>query len=364
MMKFSPLFWILLFAKQNNAAVSLDRLQESVHPNDALENIVDNKTPGKDRFSSGYPVSEQKTVVCPGETAENLYGENVVLGQRTRFVVKNDASEPVIVSFVEQDGTEYSAAHYGITPANLDPDAFLGPGDAKVFGVTEGHVFHVRDSVTGELLLQHRAGIVSINNKFNQELDCSGPEVDVFSQDTPRVMRKFPGWQPAQVEQFDQEVPMDIGFQNKVLSSDGKQCPVNLYFVKKAQKGHRKPNYMEKFKFHLGANNRLVGDQIWDAAMKHEATFLGHEFVVRLATNDNIVVDHFAIAPEKVVDCSNRKKEAVKSTTQTNAIVIPVGRSEDIDSSLETNQTHLEQFINLYNTTEAGRSLYFKLLSA
>ena len=307
---------------------------------------------------------KQKTVICPGG-AQNLHEGHVQYGMPTRFIIKNTASDPVIIAFVEQEtGKEVSAANSKISPAQLDPEAVLAPGVTKVFAVHEGHVFHVRDSLTGELLLQHRAGLVPIENRYNHEIDCSSQgEIDVHDRVSYRVLRKFPQWKPVKIEEYRQSVDIPVGFHNTIVSKDGKQCPVNIYFVKKQdQKPHRKPNYVEKFATHLGANHVATAeDDALNAATKYQQTYIGHEFTARLAHDDNVVVDYITMAPIQVQDCSNKKTDAIKSAAHASAIIIPVGNARPVDDRLNETSSHFDAFVNGYNSTESRRGLYFHM---
>jgi len=322
----------------------------------------------------------QKTVECPvGESTQDLYERHVQYGARTRFILKNSASEPVSVAFVDRNhaGQEVSAANVNIVPASSDPESVLQPGQTKVFGVNEGDVFHVRDIKTGDLLLQHRAGLIPIENRYNQEISCPNEKEDDLQnigQAWPyRKFRKFQQWKPVKVEPFRVSVDIDVGFHNTVQSSDGThQCGINLYYVQKRDNNpNKKPQYNERFKLHLGANQLVTAydTDAWDAETKYERTYYGHEFAARLASNDNVVVDYFAIGPIEAKDCPNKKKQrdAVKSAAHASAIVIPVGaRNIDLDAIPNGNETDSQRYFDAVvnmNTTETRRALYFQMFT-
>ncbi|CAB9514450.1 expressed unknown protein [Seminavis robusta] len=337
------------------------------------EMIPSSLASGKDYDGPPGPLSNtqvQKTVICPGTSPQNLYEGHIQFGGRTRFVVKNVASDPVVVAFVDRsNGMEYSAANGDITPARMDPNSFLAPGMTKVFAVNEGHVFHVRDAKTNELLAQHRAGLIPIENKFQQEIGhcpIKDGKKQTFDDGSYRVMRKFPQWRPALVEKYSEEIYVDAGFKNTVKSSTGQTCPVNFYFVAKnaGKSKRRKPNYWERLTMHLGGNNKAKGTdgELWDASTKYERTYVGHEFVARLAHDDSVVVDHLSIGPVKIQDCGKKKqRNTVQVASHATAIIVPIGRSNGLDESV-VNQTVADVLANpTMNTTESRRGLYFKM---
>jgi len=324
----------------------------------------------------------QKTIMCPA-SPQNLHQGYVQYGQRTRFIVKNTASDPVVISYVEESGREISAADAKTYPAQADPQATLAPGVTKVFAVTEGDVFHVRDSKTGELLMQHRAGLIPIKNRYNQHIDCSGqPETKIHSHGY-RKLRKFQEWEPVKKEQYEYDVEFPAAFHNTIISSDGtKQCPVNMYFVTKQYSNtNRPPNYVEKYKFHLGTNHKatLNGTKIeLNSSTKYERAYLGHEFAARLAHNDNVVVDYITFSPIRVEDCSDKKQTAdvaIKSSAaHATPVIIPVGArhqsaknllAEGINNETKNgNHDYFDVYTNLINSTESKRGLYFQLLQS
>jgi hypothetical protein len=357
------LSFLMLLLSSCKASVSVSERQQSSEETTA-RTLAGLQGADKAPYLDISKIPDQKTIFCPA-VPQDLYADRPHYGIRTRFVIKNTASEPVVVAYVDENGAEYSAANYRITPPLADPEAILEPGVTKVFAVNEGHVFHVRDPATGELLMQHRAGLLSIENNYDHEIECSAEdEAKTETIDSsPRILRKFQNWKPANIEQYTQQVSIHTGFRNTIKSSrDGRQCAVNVYFVKKQSRNpHRKPNYIEKFSFHLGANN-FVMDQ-WDSMTKHETTFLGHEFAVRLASNDNIVVDYLSVEPIRVHACANKKKQTVKATAHSGAIVIPVGSRDSLADAM-ANQTDYQAFVASHNSTESRRGLYFKMMQS
>lgn len=135
-------------------------------------------------------VPNQLTVTCPQEPVDLTMGQ---VGQDTTWVVENKSSGKVVVAYINS-GVEYSAMNPSITPPQADPKAILQPGEWKSIYVFEGHVFHVReilaDGSAGNILLQHRSGLIGFTNRFQKELDCDDmediePMVEVQSQELP-----------------------------------------------------------------------------------------------------------------------------------------------------------------------------------
>jgi hypothetical protein len=92
----------------------------------------------------------------------------------------------VVVAFMkeQQDGSflEVSAFDEKISPPNHDPRAILKPNEWKSLQTHEGHVFHVReilkDGSMGQVLLQHRVGLIPVTNRYGHELHCDPTEPD------------------------------------------------------------------------------------------------------------------------------------------------------------------------------------------
>lgn len=329
---------------------------------------------------------DEKTVICP-ESAQNLHEGHIQYGMRTRFLVKNTASDPVVVAYVNEDGSEVSAANFKISPPQLDPESVMAPGEIKLFGVQEGHVFHLRDAFSGELLMQHRAGLVPIENRYNHEIDCPSDtytesDIPEYTEDF-RILRKFQQWKPIAVDTSTQGIEWPVGFHNTIVSKDGAQCPVNLYFVKRQdQNPRRKPNYVERFSAHLGTHQLSTGEEeAPNAAIKYETTYAGHQFAVRLAHDESVVVDYINMAAIQVADCSNKKKTdaTIKSAAHASAVIIPVGAPSSVHTDImdrsgnlvevlvpteQSNDTkrYFHEFVNRYNSTEESRrGLYFQI---
>ena len=68
----------------------------------------------------------------------------------------------------------------------------------------------------------------------------------------------------------------------------------------------------EMFKFHLGLEDN-TSDYMhdWESRTKFEASFMGHTFVARLASNPNIVVDSYTLQPTEIHDCPGLKQKPI-----------------------------------------------------
>jgi hypothetical protein len=190
-------------------------------------------------------VPSQHTGFCP-QTVTALTNKEAQTGFNTVWIVENTASTPVVLGYMmeQADGTykEVSAFDSNISPPNHDPKAILQPEEWKSVSTTEGHVFHVReinkDGSMGQVVMQHRVGLIPITNKYGHELHCdpNEPDVEPVVEAEPGVVDRDPN--------FAREAPryvvpcnaLDIGFRNQV------GCPLNAYYTGMyAMKGAAKP---------------------------------------------------------------------------------------------------------------------------
>lgn len=269
-------------------------------------------------------VPDQKTTKCPanGALVDMSQPGKSDTGFDTVFFVENSASTPIVVSFL-YNGQEVSAKNPKISPAIRDPDAILAPGAWMAVYAFEGHQFVAREvlksGVAGNVLLQHRAGLIGVG-QGSTNLDC--PSLDVE-----------PVINEARVPEFQRTPPqvhrpcntMDIGFRNTA------NCPLHVYYVSGDGDSCR-----EDFKFHLGVES-VVDDFMWDwkSQTKFEGTFVGHSFHFRLASNPSVLVDTVTLAPVVVTDCP-AAGVAVPVSSQSEAILTDVGRMVPLSSSNET----------------------------
>jgi len=259
-------------------------------------------------------VPNQKSVTCPLQVQDlkhEFQGQSD--GYDTVWIVENTSSEPVILSFVKDDGIEYSAIHPTVTPPQSDPDAILYPRTFRGIRTFDGHVFHARTwdaeaNALGPVVLQHRTGLIPVGQKF-QELSC--PAQDIEPLNDPNFQRTPPA--------LDRPCNhMDIGFRNMA------NCPLHGYYIQS-----NATSCQEKFKFHLGMNTNpedfMWG---WDSATKFEGSFVGHSFAFRSAANPSILVETITLQPTRIIDCPELKRKV-----QTNKVTT-VAMLQDVFASI------------------------------
>jgi hypothetical protein len=304
-----------------------------------------------------YPlIPSQKTVVCPLEPVD-ISPPTGVIGQDTRWIVENKSSGRVVVIFVDEHGVERSAMNNSITPPQADPHAIMTPGEHKVVNTFEGHVLYVREllanGMTGDVLLQHRPGVMEFTNRYDQQLDCQRNAVidenvqedtieksaapqeehsqneaspiskttDNNIEDAPRtatnavasgITRKQASVvapdEPSSVQQMPashlqhQCNMIYQGFRNTLPN-----CPLDVYFAGTGElattNGPLQCN--ENLTFRLG-NEDLDNAYEDEGRIKFEVTYMSHSFVARLQSNPDIVVDTFTMQPTEVHDCPRR----------------------------------------------------------
>jgi hypothetical protein len=63
----------------------------------------------------------------------------------------------------------------------------------------------------------------------------------------------------------------------------------------------------------------------WHSKTKYEGTYVGHNFVFRLAKDERIVVDSVSLHPTRVIDCPGLKNQVnVASVVEAQAIITPI----------------------------------------
>jgi len=283
-----------------------------------------------------YHVPNRRTHHCPPAPLIDMFQHfnssdpTYLYGYPTMWIVHNTAKTPVVVSWVDRskriqtnDGINYyqevSAIDGKTSPAHHDPNAILQPGQWRMIDTFDGHVFYVRrldGSSMGPVVMQHRVGLIPVQNVFGHALeqfcDPNDPDIeptvevgdDHHKERAPEFKRSLrPPLRACNTQ--------DIGFRNLV------GCPLNVYYSgtynmtgspRQADEACSltQKSCHEEFKFHLGKNP--YSDDFhwgWDSQTKFEGTFVGHNFVFRLQANDHIVVDTVTVEPTYVLDCPN-----------------------------------------------------------
>ena len=293
-------------------------------------------------------VPNQKTITCPVNggrvSMKDAHTPNV--GLDTVWVVENHASTPVVVSYVNAQGVEVSARNPKISPATADPTAILKPNAWMAVYAFEGHEFVVREvlksGIAGNVLLQHRAGLLPIGANFAMAGISCDPSQDiepmVDETTTAPVFQRTP-------TQIDRPCnTMDIGFRNVA------SCPLHGYYVR-----GEGDQCTEKFKLHLGVESMTTNFiKDWTSATKYEGSFIGHTFHFRLASNPTILVDTVTLQPIYVTDCPVSSAAAVVSETNGVNMMTQIG---NVELTNTTNTVSNEMYEMLYQPTNATATI-------
>jgi hypothetical protein len=216
--------------------------------------------------------------------------------------VENTASTPIAIAWVT-DGQEWSPWHPDVKPQD-DPDCILKPGEWKAVPTFESFVYHARELTEegpGNILLQHRAGLVPLGNPNAYACDASLPDVEPIIPETAERKQEFARTPPHEVRRCN---AIDLGFRNQV------GCPLDVYWAGNIEQVPDQGfNCDEQFKFHIGtkpATQDFMWD--WESSTKFEGTYIGHTFVARLTSNPEVVIDSYTLQPTRVIDCPNLKQ--------------------------------------------------------
>jgi len=251
-------------------------------------------------------VPNEQTVVCPLEV-QSLESESALKGFDTTWIVENTASTPVVIAWIV-DGIEWSPFTPDLKPQD-DPKAILQPGDWTSVPTFQSFVYHVREmsgenGQLGEVLLQHRAGMVPLGNPQEHACSAAAPDVEPVNPETGKTKPEFA--RKATIKNRPCNT-IDVGFRNQV------GCPLHVYWANQqipeevATNGF---NCGERFQFHLGTKHAPQDFfEGWHSATKFEGTYIGHTFVARLASDPSVVIDSYTLQPTKVIDCPRKAKE-------------------------------------------------------
>jgi hypothetical protein len=242
----------------------------------------------------------------------------------------------------------------------------------------EGHVFHVRevfpDGNTGNILLQHRPGLIGFTNRFQKELDCNDYEdIEPIVEENPKpppkekkikvepiiahpdkvdpvikepiikdpVIKTHPNFERTLDHRAQRCNIVYQGFRNLLPN-----CPLNIYYAGMQEATDGPMQCKEEFKFHLGLRDNTPNYMYdWDSRSKFEATFIGHTFSARLATNPDIAVDSFTLQPTEIHDCPGLKQKPIAQQY----VIEPNGVQIGIHDKL--NETSMEDSLNVTSHT-------------
>jgi hypothetical protein len=264
-------------------------------------------------------IPNQKTVTCPAEGArvnmKDAHTPNV--GLDTVWFIQNHASTPVVVSYVNDNGMEVSARNPKISPSTSDPTAILKPSEWMAVYAFEGHEFVIREvlksGIAGNVLLQHRTGLIPVGMNFmaHNNVSCPVNDIEPVVEDNG-VITTAPIFKRTPTTKSRPCHTMDIGFRNVA------SCPLHAYYVN--GEGNE---CTERFKFHLGVESQTSDFmKDWVSQTKFEGTFVGHTFHFRLASNPTILVDAITLQPVIVTDCPVSSASATAIVSETNNVNI------------------------------------------
>ena len=304
-------------------------------------------------------IPNQLTIICP-EQPIHLTSAS---GHVTKWIVENKSSGDAVVLFVA-DGVEYSVLDRSISAPQAGSNAILKPGDWMAIDTFEGHIFHVReilpDGSFGKILLQHRPGLIGFTNRFNRKLDCDDyediePMVEVYSTPEHRegccqmhdpkpqpkmdpIIKTHPYFERTPEHREEEHCHIVYqGFRNLLPN-----CPLDVHYTGMQEATDGPMLCDERFKFHLGLKDdteNYMDD--WDSRTKFEATYIGHTFSARLATNPDIVVDSFTLQPTEIHDCPSLKQEPIAGQY----VIQSNGIQHDIHDTL--NESNMENSVNV-----------------
>lgn len=270
----------------------------------------------KDSGTGATLVPNQQTVVCPMEV-QSLESPTAVKGLDTTWIVENTGSKTVVIAWVV-DGVEWSPYNPDVKAVD-DPKARVQPGQWLNVPTFDSFVYHAReieeDGTVGQVVLQHRVGLIPIGNPNKLACDLSKPDVEPVDPETAVRVQSYarnptPERRPCNV--------VDVGFRNQA------GCPLHIYWASGMSEAPENGfSCGEKFRFHLGtkpAPQDFMQD--WESSTKFEGSFIGHTFVARLASDPNVVVDSYTIDTTKIIDCPNLKQKVqTGSKSQAEAVV-------------------------------------------
>jgi hypothetical protein len=272
-------------------------------------------------------VPNQRTVFCPKEV-QTLESPSAMMGFDTVWIVENTASTPIAIAWVT-DGQEWSPWHPDVKPQD-DPDCILKPGEWKAVPTFESFVYHAREITEegpGNILLQHRAGLVPLGNPNAYSCDASLPDIEPA---TPETAEREPEYARTPTHEVRRCNTIDLGFRNQV------GCPLHVYWAGNLEEVPEEGfNCGEKFKFHVGtkpATQDFMFD--WESSTKFEGTFIGHTFVARLASNPEVVIDSYTLQPTRVMDCPNLKQIPISDKQGQEMVVEAQGNTVPLEESM------------------------------
>lgn len=132
-------------------------------------------------------IPEDNTIFCPEDEHSDrvaLYEPSKSTGElKTRWIFQNDASEPVQVLWVDEDGREIQA--------NGGKPSIVQPSKIAVIHTTMGHIFHIRTlGDRSTLLLRKTVGMIHVRNAKGARCDVMRQSHEHGSRGSPSYPRK------------------------------------------------------------------------------------------------------------------------------------------------------------------------------
>ena len=247
------------------------------------------------------PLGDSPSAMKQHSDTENSPVPASTIGLDTVWLVENQASSPIVISYVNENGVPVSALDASITPPQADPHAILQPGQWMSVLTVEGHELTATeikpDGTTGRILLRHTAGLIPIGAHLQGEI-MGCPQID----EPPMHQNKFDPMfdrTPAAVDRPCNTI--DVGFRNMA------GCPLNAFYV--TPSADENVACSESFKFHLGVEQTGLTHfmEDWTSATKYEGTFVGHTYHFRLAHDPTVLAQSITLQPTIVTDCPEEK---------------------------------------------------------
>eukprot|EP00565_Helicotheca_tamesis_P007361 CAMPEP_0185723464 /NCGR_PEP_ID=MMETSP1171-20130828/302_1 /TAXON_ID=374046 /ORGANISM="Helicotheca tamensis, Strain CCMP826" /LENGTH=462 /DNA_ID=CAMNT_0028391169 /DNA_START=190 /DNA_END=1578 /DNA_ORIENTATION=+ len=347
-----------------------DAMCNRVHSNSEEVRMLRKKPPHLAGISGREAVqklAEEATWVCPDDNSILDDVENDTIGHMTTWIVKNEASTPVSIAYVDRkrNNLEVSAKNGRISPAHIDPHSVLRPGEWTSFHTFQGHIFHVRELIDigggvlspGRVLLRHQPGLIPIGKRgSNEKMHC--PSSALYDP-IPELLENenYPHENhPHQRTLENQNEFCNVlhrGFVNRV------GCPLDIYFAgssstseKTSQCMERESNFTssesmvdpsmacsERFKMHLGVNpspQNYLDD--WDSPIKFEGSYLTHRFVARMRHDPRIVVDEIVMEPHVIRDCPVKRREESKMVQKEKVV-------QEVEVGVEEKPASMDRYV-------------------
>eukprot|EP00591_Stephanopyxis_turris_P002320 CAMPEP_0195509132 /NCGR_PEP_ID=MMETSP0794_2-20130614/2151_1 /TAXON_ID=515487 /ORGANISM="Stephanopyxis turris, Strain CCMP 815" /LENGTH=403 /DNA_ID=CAMNT_0040636283 /DNA_START=725 /DNA_END=1936 /DNA_ORIENTATION=+ len=264
-------------------------------------------------------IREQQTSYCPDDDTSLAYAPKTT-GLPTRWIVQNKASSTIIISWVNGEGIEVSAARL-LSPPHTDPGALVEPGSFRSFTSFQDHTFVAREAKydesglitgSGRPLLRKTLGMITVRNtgKFSNGIPpaCPVPSKTVHA-----------GLARHRLEAGGRDNGDGVschsilqGFRN------GVGCPIDVYFTSATPSFEKAGTDCESFSFHLGTEGMKDGiAKPFDKTsfVGAETVYNSHSFAARMSHSGQLV-DVITMETDIVRDCPDGTEAAKASAIE------------------------------------------------